>query len=184
MIASGVRGAIRESVSRSSSGLTPMWPGEIPPTGARVGAVVPTQSARSATTFRSAEETMAEAPVVAPRRAGTHRARPRVMHPRPPAGADLGAVERRSGSERAVSEARRARNLERIGLVFELRCECARPNCRDTVPAVAEAHRGMADRFVIVPAHFNGGVVMRAADQFFVVDGRGHGIRQSRRRMQ
>jgi hypothetical protein len=35
-----------------------------------------------------------------------------------------------------------------------------------------------------VPAHFNGGVVVRAADRFFVVDGRGHAIRQSRGEMQ
>ena len=69
-----------------------------------------------------------------------------------------------------VSELRRADNRERIGLVAELQCECAHPNCRDTVPAVAERHRGIAERFVVMPAHFDGGVVVRAADRFFVVD--------------
>jgi hypothetical protein len=68
-----------------------------------------------------------------------------------------------------VSESRRAGNREHSGLVSELRCECARSNCTDTVPAVAETHRGIADTFVMKPAHFEGGVVVRAADRFFVV---------------
>jgi len=68
-----------------------------------------------------------------------------------------------------VSESRRARNRERISLVSELRCECARSNCRDTLPAEAETHRGRPERFVVTPAHFEGGVVVRAADRFFVV---------------
>jgi hypothetical protein len=69
-----------------------------------------------------------------------------------------------------VSEARRGWNIERAGLISELRCECGRPACGGTVPGVAELHRGTADCFVVVPAHFNGGVVLRAADRFFVVD--------------
>jgi hypothetical protein len=77
----------------------------------------------------------------------------------------------------AVSESRRADNRERSDLVSELRCECARPNCTDTVPAVAEIHRGTADTFVMKPAHFEGGVVVRAADRFFVVEHRGYAVK-------
>jgi len=77
---------------------------------------------------------------------------------------------RRSRPARSVSEARRARNGEHTGVVAELRCECAQPNCRDTVPAVAETHRGTTERFIVIPAHLNGGVVVRAADRFFVVE--------------
>ena len=36
----------------------------------------------------------------------------------------------------------------------------------------------MVDQFVVAPAHFDGGVVVRAADRFFVVELRGHAIRQ------
>ena len=54
--------------------------------------------------------------------------------------------------------------------VSELRCECAGPTCRATIPAGAEASRGPADRRLVVPAHFSGdGIVIRAADEFFVV---------------
>jgi hypothetical protein len=42
------------------------------------------------------------------------------------------------------------------------------------VPAVAETHRGIGERFVVMPAHFDGGVVVRAADRFFVVDPDGY----------
>jgi hypothetical protein len=38
------------------------------------------------------------------------------------------------------------------------------------VPAAAEAQRGIDERFVVTPAHFEGGVVVRAADRFFVVE--------------
>jgi hypothetical protein len=68
------------------------------------------------------------------------------------------------------SEALRALNRERIGLVSELRCECGQPTCRDTLPLVAEAYRGIADLYIVMPAHFSGGVVLRAADRFFVVE--------------
>jgi hypothetical protein len=76
----------------------------------------------------------------------------------------------RSDPALTVSESRRVANRERIGLGSDLRCECARPNCRDTVPAVAETQRGIPQRFVVTPAHFDGGLVMRAADRFFVVE--------------
>jgi hypothetical protein len=69
-----------------------------------------------------------------------------------------------------LGESRRAGNHERIGLGSELRCECARPSCRGTVPAAAETQRGSSQRFVVIPAHFEAGVVVRAADRFFVVE--------------
>lgn len=67
-----------------------------------------------------------------------------------------------------LSEARRSWNRDRAGLVSDLVCECTRPDCRSLVPAVAEQHR-RADQFVVAPAHFDTGVVVRAADRFFVV---------------
>ena len=78
-----------------------------------------------------------------------------------------------------LSHALRALNRERIGVGSELRCECGHPTCTETLPSVAETHRGMADRFVVMPAHFRGGVVVRAADRFFVVDSDGRALRQS-----
>ena len=118
---------------------------------------------------------MAEAPLVvpaSPRRARMDRAGRRVARSgrvdraaRPPSRESL-----RSGPARTMSESRRARNRELIGLVSELRCECGRPNCKATVPAVAETQRGIAERLVVTPAHFEGGVVVRAADRFFVVE--------------
>lgn len=83
-----------------------------------------------------------------------------------------------------MSESRRAGNRELIGLVSELRCECGRPNCRATVPAVAEAQRGIAERLVVTPAHFEGGVVVRAADHFFVVKPGGPALVNSQRGVQ
>jgi hypothetical protein len=71
---------------------------------------------------------------------------------------------------RGVNEARRAWNAEHIGAGCELRCECARPQCRRTVPAVAQTHRGRPERFIILPSHLNGDVVVRAADRYFVVE--------------
>ena len=38
---------------------------------------------------------------------------------------------------------------------------------------VAETHRRAADQFLVSPAHFDDGVVVRAADRFFVVELRG-----------
>jgi len=69
-----------------------------------------------------------------------------------------------------VSEARRAWNRERIGIASELRCECAHADCRRRLPAVAETHRGTAQRFIVTPEHLGGGNVVRAADSFFVVE--------------
>ncbi len=78
-----------------------------------------------------------------------------------------------------LAPARRAGNLERSGFVGRLRCECGRPDCRETFPALAESHRGHAERFIVVPAHLGAivvladignGTVVRAADEFFVVE--------------
>ena len=90
------------------------------------------------------------------------------------------ARERLRLSPRALSEARRAWNRDRVGLVSDLRCECTRPSCRGRVPAVAESHRRRADQFVVAPAHFDDGVVVRAADRFFVVS-RGRVVGRSAR---
>jgi PIN domain nuclease of toxin-antitoxin system len=48
------------------------------------------------------------------------------------------------------------------------------------VPAIAETHRGPADRFIVAPAHLNDGVVARAADRFFVVEPDRHLFAQPR----
>ena len=118
---------------------------------------------------------MVELPVAAfPSSGDAGRATPSVARP----GA-LSPYPRRASRERVrsrqpvLSEARRAWNRDRIGLASGLRCECTRPGCRDRVPAVAETHRRAADQFVVAPAHFDGGVVVRAADRFFVVELRG-----------
>jgi hypothetical protein len=46
------------------------------------------------------------------------------------------------------------------------------------VPAVAHAHRTGLAQFIVASAHFDGGLVVRAADRFFVVELRGHAARQ------
>jgi len=106
-----------------------------------------------------------------PRRGGTSRTGRRVAHSSQKDVALLSQSRERLRAAPAlpVSESRRARNREHIGLVSELHCECAQPNCRDMLPAVAETHRGIAERFVVTPAHFENGVVVRAADRFFVI---------------
>ena len=133
----------------------------------------PTHFSASAITFRSLEESMAETLAIpaSPRRGGTGRNGRRAVRSSQKDGALLSRSRERLRAAPAlpVSELRRARNRQRISLVSELRCECARSNCRDTVPAVAETHRGIAERFVVTPAHFEDGVVVRAADSFFVV---------------
>jgi hypothetical protein len=68
-----------------------------------------------------------------------------------------------------LAAARRAVNRERISIVLQLRCECTRPRCRESFPTAAERHRGGGDRFIVVPAHVDHGLVVRAADRFFVV---------------
>lgn len=77
----------------------------------------------------------------------------------------------------ALSEARRNGNRTRADRVSELRCECSRRHCTSTLPASAEPHRGKADRFLVVPRHFGAGIVVRAADRFFVVELRGYAMR-------
>ena len=118
---------------------------------------------------------MVEVPVVVlPKSGGGYRAAPSVVRPGPPS-ADPILTTRQwiRSSPLALSEARRAWNRDRIGLVADLRCECTRPSCRGRVPADAESHRRGADQFVVAPAHFDDGVVVRAADRFFVVESRG-----------
>jgi hypothetical protein len=94
--------------------------------------------------------------------------------------ADLNVVTRES-SPLALSEARRAGNRDRIGLVSDLRCECMRPRCRRTVPAVAETYRTLPDQFVVAPNDFVGGLVVKAADRFFIVELHGQAIRLEER---
>jgi hypothetical protein len=72
----------------------------------------------------------------------------------------------------ALRDARREANQADGAFLAELRCECARPDCRAAVPAAAEAHRRRADRFIVVPDHFAGEAVVAAADRFFVVEQR------------
>jgi hypothetical protein len=69
-----------------------------------------------------------------------------------------------------LAAARRAANRERIGVVARLSCECTRQSCRESFPTAAERHRGRGDRFVVVPAHVDHGLVVGAADRFFVVE--------------
>jgi hypothetical protein len=68
-----------------------------------------------------------------------------------------------------LAAARRAVNRERSSVALELCCECTRRICREILPALAERHRGSGDRFIVVPAHVDHGIVVRAADRFFVV---------------
>jgi hypothetical protein len=70
----------------------------------------------------------------------------------------------------ALRNARRTRNREAGAFREQLRCECARPDCHATFPALAEAHRRDPGRFIIAPDHFAGETVVAAADRFFVVD--------------
>jgi hypothetical protein len=123
-----------------------------------------------------------EAVVALPRPRGALRAAPSVVQPGPRSADPIPTTRQwiRS-SPLALSEARRAWNRDRSALVSDLRCECTRPSCRGRVPAVAESHRRRADQFVVAPAHFDDGVVVRAADRFFVVESRGRVIGRSPR---
>ena len=78
-----------------------------------------------------------------------------------------------------LARERRAGNSQRNGFVARLRCECGLPGCHETVPALAEPHRGLPERFIVVPAHVGGLVkaaelgadtVVRVSDRFFVVE--------------
>jgi hypothetical protein len=126
---------------------------------------------------------MIEVPVVAsPRRGGAYRAASSVAQPGAPSpDRSLATREWIRSTPLALSEARRTWNRDRIGLVSDLRCECTRPSCRHRVPAVADTHRSASDHFVVAPVHLDGGVVVRAADRFFVIESSGHAIRHSRR---
>jgi len=127
------------------------WPGERPPTLARLE-LRPACDKRSAIVSITGGN-MAQASVVAfPGRGRTHRT-----------SLDVGRAL-------ALREGRRIRNRVLLEHAASLRCECDRPNCTDKLPAAAEAHRGTADRFIVLPAHLNGGVVVRAADRFFVIE--------------
>jgi len=143
----------------------------------------PTHFSASAITFRSPEESMAETLAIpaSPRRGGTGRNARRAVQSSQKDGALLSQSRERLRAAPAlpVSESRRARNREHIGLVSELHCECAQPNCRDMLPAVAGTHRGIAERFVVTPAHFENGVVVRAADRFFVIEPGGYAFVKS-----
>jgi hypothetical protein len=86
------------------------------------------------------------------------------------AGANVATRNRIRSNELMLSEARRAWNRGRLGLASELRCECADPSCRAWVPAVADKHRKDPGEFVVAPVHFDRGLVIRAADVFFVVE--------------
>jgi hypothetical protein len=68
-----------------------------------------------------------------------------------------------------LQEARQARN-RRAGDAEDLRCECPRPTCRETLPAAAEAHRGWSANFLVVPWHAAGETAVAVADRFFVVE--------------
>lgn len=70
----------------------------------------------------------------------------------------------------ALRDARREANRDGRVFVEELRCECARPDCRATFPAAAEAHRRRPDRFIVAPEHLADEAVVAAADRFFVVE--------------
>jgi len=70
----------------------------------------------------------------------------------------------------ALRNTRREANREGRAFLDELRCECARPDCRATFPAAAETHRRRSDRFIVVPDHLAGEAVVAAADRFFVVE--------------
>jgi hypothetical protein len=59
---------------------------------------------------------------------------------------------------------------KRTTVVSGLRCECGAPTCTVMLPVAAERHRRSADSVIVIPAHFAGGVVVRAADRFFVVE--------------
>jgi hypothetical protein len=69
----------------------------------------------------------------------------------------------------ALRERRRAENRQNFGRIAELRCECAFPTCRETFPAAADYHRGAGDRYIVAPAHYNGGTPIKVADRFFVI---------------
>jgi len=126
---------------------------------------------------------MVEASEVAFHRSrGAYRADPSVVRPGSRSGDPNLATQWIRSRPLALSEARRAGNRAGIGLVSGLRCECTRPNCTEMLPGAAGTHRRVADQLVVAPVHFDGGVVARVADRFFVIESRGDAIRHSRRK--
>lgn len=95
------------------------------------------------------------------------------------AGANVATRNRIQANQLMLREARRAWNRDRLGLVSELRCECADPSCHAWVPAVADKHRKDPGEFVVAPIHFDHGLVVRAADVFFVVELRSQATQSS-----
>jgi hypothetical protein len=68
-----------------------------------------------------------------------------------------------------LRESRRAGNsVRRDAFVDELQCECGRPTCDATLPALASAHR-RADEFIVVPLHVDGDRALVIDDRFAVV---------------
>ena len=117
--------------------------------------------------------------VAVPRSGSAYRFAPSIVPPElPSAEVNLAAQDWTRSNSLALSEARRAWNRDLGGPGSELRCECRRPNCTETLPATAETHRRVAGRFVVAPAHFDG-VVVSAADRFFVVERPGEDVRRS-----
>lgn len=60
--------------------------------------------------------------------------------------------------------------------IAELPCECGRPGCRATVPIAAESHRGVLGHLIVSPLHADRGTVIRAADRYFVLEVKAHGL--------
>jgi hypothetical protein len=56
----------------------------------------------------------------------------------------------------------------------QMPCECGRPDCRETFPIGASVHRSALRDLLVSPSHyiFGQGTVVRAADEFFVVQAR------------
>jgi hypothetical protein len=104
-----------------------------------------------------------------PRSRGAHRAAV-ARRPAPSTAPSLATRRRIQSSPLDLSEARRAWNYDRIGLASDLRCECASPRCQAWVPAVAATHRREAGQFIVASTHFVGGLVVKASNQFFVVE--------------
>jgi hypothetical protein len=95
------------------------------------------------------------------------------------AGANVATRNRILSNQLMLSEARRAWNRDHLGDLSELRCECADSSCQAWVPALAEQHRKDPGEFVVAPIHFDRGLVVRAADGFFVVELRGQATQTS-----
>lgn len=68
-----------------------------------------------------------------------------------------------------LRESRRACNsVRRDALVDALRCECGRPACDATLPAVADGHR-RGSEFIVLPLHVDGDRALVIDDRFAVV---------------